>query len=158
MHAQAFKRKSKSSSWYLLEGVYCRGVGSQGEGKLQHVHLDGAEQGTGFLNDQVIVCLICVYRRAIRTKRSNVSSLCSLTFFLSRYASNIAVLNLSHYTMVCFNMCKDANEQNIITVYRSVLSCFCLHKTLAKTLTLQLLPRGLHTHHKFNCLQHRQKK
>lgn len=75
MYAQAFKRKSKSSSWYLLEGVYCCGVGSQGEGKLQHVHLDGAEQGTGFLNDQVIVCLICVYMRATRTNRSNVSSL-----------------------------------------------------------------------------------
>lgn len=47
-------------SWYLLEGVYCGRVGSQGEGKLQHVHLHGAEQGTGFLYNQVIVGLICV--------------------------------------------------------------------------------------------------
>lgn len=46
--------------YYLLKGVDCCRVGSQGQGKLQHVHLDGAEQGTGFLHNQVIVGLICV--------------------------------------------------------------------------------------------------
>lgn len=56
------KLKPKSSSWYLLEGVYRCRVSSQGKGKLQHVHLDGAEQGTGFLHNQVIVGLIRVYK------------------------------------------------------------------------------------------------
>lgn len=70
MLARAFKRKIKSSSWYLLEGVYCCRVGSQGEGELQHVHLDGAEQGTGSLHNQVIVSLICVCIRTVSTDRS----------------------------------------------------------------------------------------
>lgn len=54
------KPKFKSSSWHLLEGVHCCRVSSQGQGKLQHVDLDGAEQGTGFLHNKVIVGLICV--------------------------------------------------------------------------------------------------
>lgn len=53
-------RKIKASSWYLLEGVHCGGVGTQREGKLQHVNLDGAEQGTDSLHNQVIVGLVCV--------------------------------------------------------------------------------------------------
>lgn len=46
--------------WYLLEGVHRGRVGSKGEGELQHVHLDGAEQGAGSLHDQLIVGLVCV--------------------------------------------------------------------------------------------------
>lgn len=45
---------------YLLEGVNGGRVRSQGQGKLQHVQLDGAEQGTGFLHYQLIVGLVCV--------------------------------------------------------------------------------------------------
>lgn len=51
---------SVSGLRYLLEGVHRGRVGSKGEGELQHVHLDGAEQGAGSLHDQLIVGLICV--------------------------------------------------------------------------------------------------
>lgn len=87
-HVQAFNHKTKSSSWYLLEGVYCCRVGSQGEGELQHVHLDGAEQGAGFLHNQVIVGLICVCMRTVSTNRSNESTLCSLIRFLFLYSTD----------------------------------------------------------------------
>lgn len=73
-HAQAFKLEIKSPLLYLLEGVHCCRVGSEGEGKLQHVHLDGAEQGTGFLYNQVIVGLICVCVRRESTNRWDVST------------------------------------------------------------------------------------
>lgn len=66
-----------SRSPYLLEGVHGRRVGSEGEGELQHVHLDGAEQGTGFLQNQLVVGLICV---CTGTRDTNTPSLSPALF------------------------------------------------------------------------------
>lgn len=86
---------------YLLKRVDCCRVGSQGEGKLQHVHLDGTEQGTGFLHNQVIVGLICVCMRIIMYEHCHAS-----VFPLIHVVALLSVL--SYYSFTCSRVINSA--------------------------------------------------
>ena len=57
IHTLTHTHTHTPESSYLLEGVHCGGVGSQGEGKLQHVDLDGAEHSGGSLHNKLVVGL-----------------------------------------------------------------------------------------------------
>lgn len=97
------KHKTESGSWYLLEGVHGCRVGSEGEGKLQHVHLDGAEQGTGFFHNQIIVGLICVCTRTVSTQRGLMRRHAALPIHLACLFIDLFIVStLSQCFMVSF--------------------------------------------------------
>lgn len=97
------KHKIESGSWYLLEGMHGCRVGSKGEGELQHVHLDGAEQGTGFFHNQIIVGLICVCTRTVSTQRELMRRHAALPIHLAcLFIDLFIVWTLSQCFMVSF--------------------------------------------------------
>lgn len=128
---QHISHNIKSGLWYLLEGVHRGRVGSKGEGKLQHVHLDGAEQGAGSLHNQLIVGLICVCTGTRSTGRVSVSSLFHSTHLFIYLPFRISTLSL-HVLRSGLKCARGPGEQGSCAVCSSISTCFCWLQTLAK--------------------------
>lgn len=128
---QHISHNIKSGLWYLLEGVHRGRVGSKGEGELQHVHLDGAEQGAGSLHNQLIVGLICVCTGTRSRGRVSVSPLFHSTHLFIYLPFRISTLSL-HVLWSGLKCARGPGEQGDSAVCSSISTCFCWLQTLAK--------------------------
>lgn len=128
---QHISHNIKSGLWYLLEGVHCGRVGSKGEGELQHVHLDGAEQGASSLHNQIIVGLICVCTGTRSRGRVSVSPLFHSSHLFIYLPFRISTLSL-HVLRSGLKCARGPGEQGGSAVCTSISTCFCWLQTLAK--------------------------
>lgn len=137
--AHGWKKKKKSHNersgrWYLLEGVHRGRVGSKGEGELEHVHLDGAEQSAGSLDDQLIVGLICVCATTARRGRVSFLRLYhSFHLFIYSPYGLFVFLTLPPCVLRSVLKCiRGSGELGRVAVGSSISTCFCWLRPLAR--------------------------
>lgn len=100
---------------------------------------------------------LCLHQDSKHTERVNASTCCSsdtsrLFIYWPFYCFDSVTVFYGQFLNV--RRLKWATSP----VCGSISPCFCLLKTLAKTLTLQMLLSSLHSHHKFSRLQRKHKK